>query len=278
MDAILRLSDASFSYGEHCIFAGLDLELAPGDVFCLLGPNGCGKTTLLRCLNGLLPLDKGTIRLNGQELGALDETARARVMGFVFQEHPALFPYTVLEMVVMGRAPHLGFLASPSRRDLEIAEQALARVGMAHLRHQRYTEISGGERQLVLVARALAQEPAILLLDEPTSHLDYGHQMSVLQTIRGLVEMQALTVLMATHSPDHALLIANRVALMKEGRFIATGAPDEVISEENLQALYGVRVKITTVENDGSGPARRAVVPLLRLPAAGRPGHERREP
>jgi iron complex transport system ATP-binding protein len=266
METMLRLAHGAFSYGDHMIFRELDLELALGDVLCLLGPNGCGKTTLLRCLNGLLPVRKGTIWLRGRELDTLDERDRARVMGFVFQEHSSPFPYSVLETVVMGRAPHLAFLASPAPRDLEMAEQALVTVGMHHLRDQRYTEISGGERQLVLIARALAQEPALLLLDEPTSHLDYGHQMLVLQTIHRLAVERRLTVIMATHFPDHALLIANRVAMMKEGRFMAVGAPGEVVTEGNLERLYGVPVRIVAIEEDGSGGGRRAVVPLLYKP------------
>ena len=278
MEAILRLAHGAFSYGDHVIFRELDFELVPADVLCLLGPNGCGKTTLLRCLNGLLPLREGTIWLQGRELHTFDERARARVMGFVFQEHSSPFPYSVLETVVMGRAPHLAFLASPSPRDLEMAEQALVTVGMHHLRDQRYTEISGGERQLVLIARALAQEPTLLLLDEPTSHLDYGHQMSVLQTIHRLAVERRLTVIMATHFPDHALLIANQVALMKEGRFIAVGAPGEVVTEGNLERLYGVQVRIVAIEEDGSGGGRRAVVPLLYRPLEPESVAERQEP
>ncbi|HOG47612.1 MAG TPA: ABC transporter ATP-binding protein [Anaerolineae bacterium] len=263
MDALLRLSNGGFSYGRHQVFSGLSLALCAGDVFCLLGPNGCGKTTLLRCLSGLLALDEGRVWLRGQPLSALDEMARARQMGIVFQEHSSPFPYTVLEMVVMGRAPHLSFLATPSQRDVGIAEQALAGVGMTHLRDKPYTQISGGERQLVLIARALAQEPLVLLLDEPTSHLDYGHQMLILATIERLARTQGLAVIMATHFPDHALLIANKAALMKEGGFIAVGPPDHVLTEDNLQQLYGVRVKVLPVEGDGMTWARKAVVPLL---------------
>jgi len=263
---MLRLSQGAFSYGAHSIFENLDLTLQAGDVWCLLGPNGCGKTTLLRCLNGLLPLRSGTIWLQGCELTTLDERARARLMGFVFQEHSSPFPYSVIQAVVMGRAPHLDFFASPSAHDIEIAEQALATVGMIHLRDQRYTEISGGERQLVLIARALAQEPTLLLLDEPTSHLDYGHQMSVLQTIYRLARERQLTVIMAPHVPDHALLIANQAALMQSGRFFAVGSPESVITEDNLERLYGVRVRIAAVDGDGLGGKRRAVVPLLQMP------------
>jgi iron complex transport system ATP-binding protein len=256
------LRGGAFSYADREVFSGLDLDLFEGDVTCLLGPNGCGKTTLLRCLNRMLPLGQGELWLNGQRMSTLSETERARVMGFVFQEHTIQFPYPVLEIVQMGRAPHLSFLSSPSKKDQEVAEQALETVGIAHLRDKRYTEISGGERQLALIARALAQEPQILLLDEPTSHLDFGNQMLILETIGRLAQEKHIAVIMATHFPDHALLSSNKVVLMKNGGFMAMGLPEQVITRENLKKLYGVEVEIVSTSNRNGGQAK-AVVPLL---------------
>ncbi len=263
MAALLALNDGSFAYGQAPIFQHLDLELEPGRVAALLGPNGCGKTTLLRCLGGMLPLGQGQVLLEGRELAAYSETERARRIGFVFQEHRTVFPYSVLETVRMGRAPHLGFLASPSQRDTEIAERALATVGCTALSLKRYTEISGGERQLVLIARALAQESRLLLLDEPTSHLDFGNQMLVLAMVRRLAREQGLTVLMATHFPNHALMVSSQCYLMKDGAFLAQGQPREVITAERLRALYGIDVRILTLDDPGD-EAQSVVVPVLR--------------
>lgn len=258
----LSLQAASFSYGPRPIFQGLDLELGPGEIVSLLGPNGCGKTTLLRCIAGLLPLQSGRVLLDGRDLATLDETSRARSMGFVFQEHTVLFPYTVLEVVSMGRAPHLGLFSVPSARDTEIAIQAIETVELQDLALERYTRISGGERQLALVARALAQEPRVLLLDEPTSHLDFGNQMLVLETVRRLARERGLTVLMATHAPDHALFVADRVALMQRGGFLAVGPPDRVMTEESLKELYGINVKMVAVAGEGGGSLARAAIAL----------------
>ncbi len=261
MPAKLALEHGSFAYERHPVFHALNLSLEPGRVAALLGPNGCGKTTLLRCLGGAMRLQEGRVILEGRELGRYGEVERARRIAFVFQEHLTVFPYSVLETVRMGRTPHLGFLGSPGPRDTAIAERALATVGCAHLRDARYTEISGGERQLVLIARALAQEPSILLLDEPTSHLDFGNQMLLLSTVERLAREQELAVLMSTHHPDHALLIAHHVYLMHGGTFLAEGRPRDVITAEHMRALYGIDVCVTTLGERGE---RQVVVPLLR--------------
>ncbi len=264
MEPRIRLENAAFSYGNHCIFRNLSLQLEQGQILCLLGPNGCGKTTLLRCVSGLTPLAEGRVLVDGRDMAMLSEVERARIMGFVFQEHNVLFPYTVLDVVRMGRAPHLGLFSVPSGQDTQIADDAIALVGIKSLRLKRYTEISGGERQLVLIARALAQEPSILLLDEPTSHLDFGNQTLILETISRLARQRGLAVLMATHVPDHALFIATQVALMKAGRFLATGAPPDVVTEQNLKALYGIDVRIVAVSGAGGTPATHSAVPLLQ--------------
>jgi len=258
--ATLSLRDGTFRYGKRDIFSQLNLDLAAGELLCILGPNGCGKTTLLRCLNGALPLSGGRVCLDDRDVAAMPVDERARWMGFVFQEHAAPFPFPVLEVVRMGRTPHLGFLAAPSHKDTELAEEALAVVGLLRLRDQPYTQISGGERQLVLIARTLAQRPAVILLDEPTSHLDFRNQALVLRTIRTLAE-QGLAVAMTSHLPDHALLYATTVAMMSEGHFLAVGPPDEVMTEERLRQTYGMDVRLLTVEDPASGKTRRFCVP-----------------
>jgi iron complex transport system ATP-binding protein len=258
MDAKIKLKDGAFSYGEHKVFNGLNLEVFPGEVLCLLGPNGCGKTTLLRCLGGALKLQEGTVWLNGKNIAAFGVIELARSIGFLFQEHSAPFPFSVLEVVSMGRAPYLGLFASPSAKDMAQAELALSRVGMLHLKERPYTEISGGERQLILIARTLAQEPQVMLLDEPTSHLDFKNQALCLQMINKLAE-QGISMIMTTHNPNHALMFPNTVAMMNEGRFVATGKAGEVVTEDTLRATYGIDVKVFSVPDpNGNGTLKMA--------------------
>jgi iron complex transport system ATP-binding protein len=231
-----------------------------GEVLCILGANGCGKTTLLRCLNGSLKLNKGHVYLGGRDIHTMSVVDVARYIGFVFQEHSAPFPFSVLEVVRMGRTPYLSFFESPSAKDTLVAEQALDMVGMVHYRDKPYTQISGGERQLVLIARTLAQEPKIVLLDEPTSHLDFKNQTLVLRMINRLAE-SGMTVIMTSHLPNHALLYSSRVALMNTGSFMAIGSPETIVNEENLKGVYGMDVKILEVAGEGTDDIVRFCIP-----------------
>jgi len=231
----------------------ITFDVRPGEVLCILGPNGCGKTTLLRCLSGALKLAKDTVWLDGTDISTLNVVELAKKIGFLFQEHTSSFPFSVLEVVRMGRAPYLGLFGSPSPADTGLALAALEKVGMLHLKNKPYTQISGGERQLVLLARTLAQEPEVILLDEPTSHLDFRNQALSLEMIRRLSK-NGISMIMATHNPKHALLIPDKVALMKSGKFIAVGNSSEVITEDSLREIYGIQVKVFSVPDpQGSG-------------------------
>jgi iron complex transport system ATP-binding protein len=263
MQPIVVLAGASFRRNSRQIFEQLDLQLDAGEVVCLLGPNGCGKTTLLQCVAGLLPLESGVVRLAGEDIARLSARQVAQKIGVVFQDHQALFPYRVGDVVAMGRAAHLGWLAKPAAHDRLICAEALARVGVSHLANRPYTQLSGGERQLVLIARSIAQGTSVLLLDEPTAHLDYGNQVLVLATMRRLAA-QGLALLVATHSPDQALAVGTRIAMMRDGGLVAIGPPDRVISEENLRRLYGVNVRIVPVPGTGTG---RTIMPVLDGPS-----------
>jgi iron complex transport system ATP-binding protein len=230
-------------------------------VLCLLGPNGSGKTTLFRTLLGLLAPRGGVVAVDGQSTGAWSRRARARVFGYVPQAQPAVFTFSVLDLVLMGRTAHLGLFATPGRRDREIAISALVSLGIGGLARRPYGELSGGERQLALVARAIAQEPRILVLDEPTANLDFGNQIRVLSAIRVLAT-QGLAVVFSTHDPDQAFLCAHRAGMLHDGRLAALGIPHEVITPERLRAVYGFAVNVVAVDT-GDGARRTVCVPTL---------------
>ncbi len=237
--AVLQAQQLAIGHGRRRVAQGLDFALAPGEVLCLLGANGSGKTTLLRTLLGLLPPLAGTVRCGGQDVAAWQRAAFARHVGYVPQAHAGLFPFTVQDVVLMGRAARVGRFAAPGAADRQVARCCLEMLGIAHLHASVYTAISGGERQLALIARALAQEPALLVMDEPTASLDFGNQIRVLEHIERL-RSGGMAVLMTTHQPEHALRIADRIALLGGGRLMAIGTPQTTATPAALAALYGV--------------------------------------
>jgi iron complex transport system ATP-binding protein len=242
-DTLIRVREATFRYGERDILRGVDLDVRRGEVLSILGPNGCGKTTLLRCIAGALKPRSGSVAIGGEDVHTLDPPARARRIGFLFQDHVPTFPYLVGDVVLMGRAPHLGFLGFPGEHDRQLADAALERVGLTHLKVRPYTRLSGGERQLVLLARILVQQPDVILLDEPTAHLDLRNQVLTLRIVRTLAE-EGMTMVMTTHDPNHAMWFGGRAALMKNGRFLAIGPTAEVMTDATLTATYDVDVTV----------------------------------
>ncbi len=249
----VEVKNAAFAYREgQNIFTDINLQALENDILCILGPNGCGKTTLLKCLSGILKLRAGAILLDGRSLNSLKRHQIASIMGYIPQEHSSGFAYTVLDVVLMGRAPHLNIFSTPSENDYRIAEEAIEMVGVLQLKDKKYTEISGGERQLVLIARTLAQQPKMLLLDEPTSHLDFRNQTLILKLVKKLAK-KGLGVIMTSHFPDHALAYSGRIALMHNGSFVAQGNPGEVVNEANLERIYGIGVKIYTIRDEQTG-------------------------
>ncbi len=258
----MRLSadNLAFGYGTRRVGSGVTLELNAGEVLCLLGPNGSGKTTLFKTLLGLLPPQAGNVLIDGHDARTLARDEIARQISYVPQVHGAFFPYTVREIVLMGRTAHLGLFSAPSARDHAAALDAIRRMGIAHLADAVYTQISGGERQLALIARALAQDARMVIMDEPTANLDFGNQVRVLERIRALAG-EGIGVLLSTHDPDHAFLCADRVAMLHQGGLTACGAAAEVMTAEKLQQLYGVPVMVTAVALDTAG-TRRVCLPL----------------
>ena len=247
---MLQVDSLAFGFPGRTIGREVSFALAEGAVMCVLGPNGGGKTTLFRTILGLLEKHSGSIRLDGQTLEGLSRQEIARRIGYVPQGHAAYFAFTVREFVLMGRTAHLGALAAPSRKDLDVVQRVLESLRLSHLAERPVTQISGGERQLALVARALAQEPRLLIMDEPTAGLDFGNQVRVLQTISTLAA-SGISVLFATHSPDQAFLAARRVLLLGGGRVLSTGAPEDVIRPDTLEQLYGVKVQVLPLPGGG---------------------------
>jgi iron complex transport system ATP-binding protein len=240
---VLDVGDLAFGFPGRTVGRDVSFSLAAGEVMCVLGPNGGGKTTLFRTLLGLLERHSGSIRLEGSPLEDLSRVGIARRVGYVPQGHTGYFAYTVREFVLMGRTAHLGAFASPGKKDVLVADRALESLGIALLADKPVTEISGGERQLALVARALAQEPRLLVLDEPTASLDFGNQVRVLERI-GALAGSGIAILFSSHDPDHAFLCARRALLLAEGRVLEIGAPRDVIRPDTLERMYGVSVQV----------------------------------
>jgi len=242
---MIRIKDLSFQRGTNGpqVLAGIDLSVAAGEIVCLLGPNGAGKSTLLNCLMRLLGGWQGRIAITGQDIRALSQRQLARLIAFVPQSTRTAFAFDVEQMVLMGRTARFGLMASPRPADRRAVHNALAAAGILHLHDHAFTELSGGEQQLVLVARALAQDAPVIILDEPAASLDLGNQGKILRLIRDLARA-GRAVLMTTHVPDHVFILDGTAVLMKEGRVAATGAAADICSERAMTDLYGAPLRM----------------------------------
>jgi iron complex transport system ATP-binding protein/manganese/iron transport system ATP-binding protein len=256
----LELRNVTCGYNGSPVVSQVSLPVDTGEILYLLGPNGTGKTTLFKTILGLLKLREGAILIDGDNISGWPRSKIARVMGYIPQAHNPPFPFKVLDVVLMGRTAHLGAFASPSEKDMNTAMEAIDTMNITHLRDKAYTEISGGERQLVLIARALAQKPQVLIMDEPTSNLDFGNQMLVLSQVKRLARL-GLAVIMSSHFPGHALLNGTKVLLLHKGKIFGSGKPEEMITEQSMKSLYGVDVKII-VAGGRNGSEARAIIPL----------------
>ena len=237
-------------YGKLEIVHGIDFSVEPGEFACVLGPNGCGKTTTMKAILGLISVMGGGAFVDGHDVAAMSEAERARHLAYIPQAHTPPFPFTVADVVILGRTPYVNKLARVPEADKRIALECMERMGVAGFAERPYTHLSGGQQQLVLIARALAQRPSYLVMDEPTASLDFGNQQLVLRQMRNLADM-GVGVLMVTHDPDHALFCASRVVVMEAGSVIADGAPCEVLDEACLQRIYGDGVRLTEADVDG---------------------------
>lgn len=255
-DVLLQIKGLSFAYSKEKILENISLTLKRGQMLCLLGANGCGKTTLLSCVLGFLKPESGRVLLSGKDIKDLSAAESAAIVSYIAQTHKQVFPYTVEEIVLMGRAAYTPFYSSPSKADRDIAYAAMEMVGIAHFARKPYTQLSGGEMQLVMLARAIAQGSDLIVMDEPTAHLDGYNELLVLERIKMLVKTQNAAVLMATHFPNQVLNFVNSgltvgAALIKNHRILDMGNAETVLTEKNISELYNIRVCIIEKEYDG---------------------------
>lgn len=245
----LVIDHVQFSYVEkEPILRDISLHYTSPDVLCILGANGTGKSTLLQCVIGTLTPKYGTITIDGTEISRMPAPLRAQKLAYLAQIHHPTFAFPVIEVVTMGRTAHLGIWAQPQSEDYEKAYEKLCFLGIDHLAHKPYTDLSGGERQLVMIASALAQQPELIILDEPTSHLDFGKQYTFIELVARLREA-GQGVLMTTHFPDHALQLESTCAIMSDGIIQTIGPAHEAVCEQTLQELYRIPVSLTRIKN-----------------------------
>lgn len=258
--AMLEIENLSVSYGPRRVLSNVSLTLAPGQILTLIGPNGAGKSTLVRALAGIVTPAAGSIRVNGRDIARLDSMERARLMAFVPQALQLPPAFTAWETVLLGRTPHLNWLGQTSPQDEQIVRQSMQRTRTIELAGRRVGELSGGEQQRLLLARALAQATPILVMDEPTAHLDLHYQISLLDQVRTLARQDHLAVLMVLHDLNLAARYADRVALLVEGRLQAAGLPAEVLTSPLLSQAYKVPLQVLRV-----GPDQLSVItPAVR--------------
>lgn len=251
-EAIYEVDNICFRYPgyERDVLKRVSLSLHKGEILCILGPNGAGKTTLLSCMAGLLRPASGTIRLCGRELSGMSEKEIAKLTGFVPQMHIPSFDYRVIDFVLMGRAPHTGLFSRPTAEEEQMCRTVLENMGLGHIAEKSYLDISGGERQQLLIARAVIQSPEAILFDEPTAHLDYGNQHRTLSRIKQMAS-EGYSVVITTHNPDHALLLGDRAAIVSKDGTVIQGSTSEILTEEKLSEVYGMDIRIRYIEELG---------------------------
>ncbi|WP_297069735.1 ABC transporter ATP-binding protein [Thermococcus sp.] len=245
---MIEVRGLSFSYGDFSV-KDVHFKAKEGEVLTLLGPNGSGKTTILKNVYGLLKPEKKCVFIDGRNFHSMSLRERAMIAGYVPQSHHPPFPYTVLDVIVTGLASQLSVFESPRKEHYDKALEKLRLLGMEHLRDKPYTQLSGGQIQMVLIARALVQEPKVLLLDEPTAHLDFKNQVKILGVVKKLTREEGITAVLTLHDPNLASIYSDRIALVKEGRIRAIGKPSTILREDTLEEVYGIPVHI--LEFDG---------------------------
>lgn len=244
-DSLITISNACFGYDSTPVLKDISLSINKGEIFCLMGRNGCGKSTLIDAILGINRLSSGQIKIMGKPLDHYTPSTLAKEISYVPQVHDKSFPYTVRQVVLMGRTIYTGYFGTYSSSDRRLVEETMEKTGIAHLADRPYTQISGGEMQMVMLARALVQETGIIIMDEPTSHLDYYNELLFLEHVIGLIQKEHKTVLMATHSPNQPFFMEQaqvpiRVGLMKNGKISLVGTPTDILTSENIQSVYSI--------------------------------------
>lgn len=257
---LLELQNVRGGYGSGDIVKGVTCCADQGDVLCLVGPNGCGKTTLFRMMLGSIPISAGSIRIDGRNTRELTPKQLANLVAYIPQYHTPIFDYTVLDVVMMGRASHFSAFDTPKAVDREAAFAALAKINALHLANKKYTALSGGQRQLILIARAICQSAKVFVMDEPAANLDYANHQLLMEVIKDLAG-QGYCVVMSTHSPEHPVSIGTKVLMMKEGTVAAFGDPKAVITPANLESVYDIEMDVVTV-HDRYGVERTICLPV----------------
>lgn len=245
----IHLNRLCFSYGEREVLKDISFQAEYGEFLSVLGPNGVGKSTLFRCMLGLLTPSHGTTSIDGTLISALTAMERARLIAYIPQSHHPVFNFSVFDMVLMGTTAQTGRLSSPGKKQTEQVERALEKLNLQHLRDRGYANLSGGERQLVLIARAIAQQASILVMDEPSASLDFGNRIRVMQTVRRLTE-EGYCVIQSTHDPDQAYLYSDKILALYGGEVLAFGTPQETICQSLISTLYGVDVEVCSLRGD----------------------------
>jgi iron complex transport system ATP-binding protein len=245
----VEVQNLGFSYGRREVLTEISFTANTGELITVMGPNGVGKSTLFRCILGLSSNYSGNILIDGREVRKFKAGKLARHIAYIPQSHSPVFNFSVFDIVLMGTTSQVSAVNMPGRKQVEAAEAALSALGIEDLRHRGYMQISGGERQLTLTARALAQDAKTLVMDEPTSNLDYGNQLRILSTVKNLTK-KGYTVIISTHNPDHALMYSDKALALSNGRIVKHGLPAEVISAGLIKQLYDVDVEVKSLYND----------------------------